>query len=146
MLNSKQKTNMGSLLLGLFILVFTQLVFADLVVITNKANKVASLNVDQVKALFLQKEKSFPGGNHVVLGDQSEDSAVRDDFGSSILGKNPKKLKRYWSKRVFAGKGVPPKVVGDDAAMKNWVAKTPNSLGYINAEALDDSVKVLFKP
>jgi len=146
MLITKQKTKLGSLLLGLFLLIFTQWAFADLVVITNKASKVDVLTADQVKALFLQKEKSFPGGGNVVLADQNSGSAARNDFGSKVLGKSPKKLKRYWSKRVFAGKGIPPKVVGDDAAMKAWVAKTPNSLGYIDAGALDDSVKVVFKP
>ncbi|HFQ14372.1 MAG TPA: phosphate ABC transporter substrate-binding protein [Gammaproteobacteria bacterium] len=134
------------MLAGLFLLLFSQWVFADLVVITNKASKVDVLTAAQVKALFLQKQKSFPGGGNVVLADQDEGSAVRKEFASKVLGKSMKKLKRYWSKRVFAGKGVPPKVVGDDAAMKAWVAKTPNSLGYINAEALDDSVKVVFKP
>ncbi len=142
---SKNKTT-GSILAGLFLLLFSQWVFADLVVITNKASKVDILTADQVRALFLQKQKSFPDGGNVVLGDQDESSAVRKEFASKVLGKSMKKLKRYWSKRVFAGKGVPPKVVGDDAAMKAWVAKTPNSLGYINAEALDDSVKVVFKP
>jgi len=146
MLITKQKTNISSLLLGLFLLMFTQWVFADLVVITHKATKVDVLTAAQVKALFLQKEKSFPGGGNVVLGDQDSSSAVRNDFGEKVLGKSAKKLKRYWSKRVFAGKGIPPKVVGDDAAMKAWVAKTPNSLGYIDAGALDDSVKVVFKP
>ena len=146
MLTIKQKTKLGSLLLGLFLLMFTQWALADLVVITNKATKVDILTAAQVKALFLQKEKSLPGGGNVVLGDQNSGSAVRDDFGKTVLGKSPKKLKRYWSKRVFAGKGVPPKVVGDDAAMKTWVAKTPNSLGYIDAGALDDTVKVVFKP
>ena len=103
------------------------------------------LTAAQVKALFLQKEKSFSDGSHVALADQNEGSVVRKEFSRKVLGKSPKKLKRYWSKRVFAGKGVPPKVVGDDAAMKEWVAGTPNSLGYISAEAVDDSVKVLFK-
>ena len=146
MLNTKLKINTGSLLLGLFMALFAQIALADLVVITNKATAVDMLTATQVKALFLQKEKSFPDGGNVVLGDQNSGSAVRDEFGSKVLGKSPKKLKRYWSKRVFAGKGVPPKVVGDDAAMKAWVAKTPNSLGYISAGALDDSVKVVFKP
>jgi len=47
---------------------------------------------------------------------------------------------------VFSGKGVQPKVIGDDSAVKEWVAKTPNSLGYISDKSLDDSVKVLFRP
>ncbi|HHS84218.1 MAG TPA: phosphate ABC transporter substrate-binding protein [Gammaproteobacteria bacterium] len=144
MLNNIQK--IIPVLLGLFILTLAQSAVADIVVITNKASNVDTLSASQVKALFLQKEKSFADGSSVMLSDQNSGSAVRKEFGKKILGKSQKKLKRYWSKRVFAGKGVPPKVVGDDTAVKEWVAKTPNSLGYINADALDDSVKVVFKP
>ena len=132
-------------ILGILFLILAQAAVAEIVVITNKATNVDSLNASQIKALFLQKEKSFPDGSSVALADQNSGSAARIEFGDKVLGKSQKKLKRYWSKRVFAGKGVPPKVVGDDAAVKEWVAKTPNSLGYINAEALDDSVKAVFK-
>jgi len=144
MFNRKQK--ISAALLVLLMLMLVQASLAGVVVITNKASKVDNLTASQVKALFLQKAKSFPSGAAAVLGDQSSSSAVRSEFGDKILGKSAKKLKRYWSKRVFSGKGVPPKVIGDDEAMKAWVAKTPNSLGYISAEALDDSVKVVFKP
>ena len=135
-----------SMLLGLLSLSLSQVALADVVVITNKSTSVDALSAEQVKALFLQKEKTLPGGGAVELGDQPNDSPAYREFAKKVLGKSPKKLKRYWSKRVFAGKGIPPKVVGNDAAMKEWVSKTPNSLGYIDAGAVDDSVKVIFKP
>ncbi len=135
-----------SVLLGLLSLMLAQICVADVVVIANKSSGVDSLSADQVKALFLQKEKNLPDGSPVELGDQSKDSLVYKEFAKKVLGKSPKKLKRYWSKRVFAGKGIPPKVVGNDAAMKAWVSQTPNSLGYIDAGAVDDSVKVVFRP
>ena len=69
-----------------------------------------------------------------------------DIENKKVLKKSSKKIKRYWSKRVFSGKGVPPKVIGDDEAMKKWVAQTPNSLGYIDAKTLDSTIKAVFKP
>jgi len=141
-----KKLKIRSTLLILIMLMLTQSCFAGVVVIANKASGVDALTASQVKALFLQKAKSLPSGSTAVLGDQSKNSTVRSEFGNKVLGKNPKKLKRYWSKRIFSGKGIPPKVIGDDEAMKAWVAKTPNSLGYINAAALDSSVKAVFKP
>ncbi len=132
--------------LGLFMLTAAQCALAEVVVVTNKATPVGQLNATQVKALFLQKEKSFPGGGTVQLGDQPSSSPIYKEFARKVLGKSPKKLKRYWSKRVFAGKGVPPKVVGGNEAMKQWVSETPNSLGYLDADAVDDSVKVIFEP
>ncbi len=132
------------LLTAILLLAFPAL--ADIVVITNKATRVDSLTASEVKDLFLQKKKRFPDGSDVVLGDQNNSSPARKELAKKVLGKSLKKLNRYWSKRVFAGKGIPPKVVGDDADMKAWVAKTPNSLGYINAASVDASVKVLYTP
>ncbi len=139
----KQKMKMV-LVAATLLLAFPAL--ADIVVITNKSSKVDSLTASEVKDLFLQKKKQFPDGSDVVLGDQNNSSPARKELAKKVLGKSLKKLNRYWSKRVFAGKGIPPKVVGDDADMKAWVAKTPNSLGYINAASVDASVKVLYTP
>ena len=118
---------------------------ADGVVITNKSTGIDSISSSEVKALFMKKQKSFSNGTAVVVGDQTDDSAIRTDFTKTVIGKKPKKLKKFWSKRIFAGKGTPPTVVGDNAEMLKWVAKTPNSLGYVSADAVDASVKVLLK-
>ncbi len=132
------------LIISLFL--FAQGAAAGVVVITSKATKTDTLSGSQVKSIFLQKSKSFPDGSAAIVGDQSSSSAVRKEFNKKVLRKSSKKLKRYWSKLVFSGKGVQPKVIGDDNAMKEWVSKTPNSLGYISEKSLDDSVKVLYKP
>ncbi|MDF1884368.1 hypothetical protein JHD49_10485 [Sulfurimonas sp. SAG-AH-194-C21] len=123
----------------------TQSLVADGAVITNKTTAIDSLSASDVKSFFMKKKTSFSNGKSVEVADQTEDSDTYNEFTKTVIGKKPKKLKRYWSKRVFSGKGTPPKVVGDDAAMLKWVAKTPNSLGYISADKVDDSVKVLLK-
>ncbi len=128
------------------LLIWAEAAAAGVVVITNKATKTDSLDAGQVRSIFLQKTKSFPDGSVAIVADQSSKSPVRREFNKKVLKKSSKKLKRYWSKLVFSGKGVQPKVIGDDSAMKEWVSKTPNSLGYISEESLDDSVKVLYKP
>lgn len=142
----KKKQKISSILLSLALMVLSQNSFADSVVITNKASSVDSLSANEVKALYLQKKKTFSNGNIAIVADQLDGSKIRKEFTKKVLGKSSKKLKRYWSKRVFSGKGNPPKVVGDDLAMKAWVASTPNSLGYISDSIVDDSVKVLLKP
>ena len=45
---------------------------------------------------------------------------------------------------MFSGKGQPPREVGDDAAVKAWVASNPEAIGYIDGKFVDGSVKVLF--
>lgn len=132
--NKKQFTLLTSLVLA-------SSLFAGGSVITNKSTGINSITEFDAKVLFLKKKSSFADGTPVVVGDQTIDSAPYKEFTKSVIGKKPKKLKVYWSKRVFAGKGTPPKEIGDDAAMLEWVAKTPNSLGYVTTP--NDSVKVL---
>lgn len=128
---------------GLFLL--AQNAFAGGMVITNKATAISALSKSEVKALFLKKKSSFSDGSKVVVGDQTEDSSIRKEFSKQVIGKKTKKLKLYWSKRVFAGKGTPPKEIGDNSAVIAWVAKTPNSLGYVSDDTATGSVKVLLK-
>ncbi len=143
MKNSKQRT-LSTLFFILLVTAYSSLT-ADIAVITNKTAKFDSLSAKEVKSIFLQKSKTLPDGSYAIVGDQPSSSTVRKEFNKKILKKSSKKLKRYWSKLLFSGKGVPPKVIGNDEDMKKWVASTPNSLGYIDIESLDDSVKAVLK-
>jgi len=120
-------------------------VLAEMVVITHPSSDTESLTMAEAKALFLKKKSSFPSGSDAVPGNQTEGSAIYDEFGKKVLKKKPQQLSSYWSKRVFSGKAMPPKVIGDDQAIKAWVAQTPGSLGYVDAGVVDDSVKVLLR-
>ena len=142
MINKKQNNSIITILVALSIM--AQSSFARSVVITSKSTDVNSLSAKEVKSLFLKKKKTLANGVKVVVGDQDGGSDIRKQFSKKVLGKSIKKLKSYWTKRVFSGKGKPPKVIGDDNAMKKWVATTPNSLGYIDEKSVDDSIKVIF--
>lgn len=125
-------------------LITTSSIFAGVAVIGNPANS-SVLTSDQVKDLFLGKTKSLPNGERAKVVDQSEGSATRHEFYSSIVGRDSDEMKAHWSRLVFTGKGTPPEAVGDDAAVKAYVSKTPDGIGYIADTAIDSSVKVLYK-
>ena len=59
--------------------------------------------------------------------------------------KDPDKLKRYWTKMVLSGKGSKLQVIGDDAAVRDWVATNPNGIGFIDDSLIDTSVKILYQ-
>jgi len=60
-----------------------------------------------------------------------------------VLKKSASQLKAYWSKLLFTGKGTPPKEIGSDAEMVSLVASNPNMIGFVDAAAVNDSVKVV---
>lgn len=119
--------------------------WAEVAVIVHPSAGFDSLTEDDVARLFLGKSKSFPGGAQAVPINQNEGSAAREQFNVGVCKKNASQYKAYWSQLVFTGKGTPPKDAGDDAAVKALVSANPNMIGYVDASAVDASVKVVFK-
>lgn len=95
------------------------------------------LNKTEVADIFLGKNLS------AKPVDQSESSAIRADFYTKVTGRDLAQVKAAWSRIAFSGKGQPPKDVGDAAGVKKAVAADPKAIGYIDASAVDGSVKVL---
>ena len=75
--------------------------------------------------------------------DQTSGNAVRIKFYEKIVQQDDTWIKSYWSKMIFTGNAMPPKVIGDDAAVREWVSKNPDAIGYVDGKAVDASVKVL---
>lgn len=116
---------------------------AELAIIGHPSNPIAGMSKDEVARIYLDKTSRFPDGGHATPVDQPEDSAVRAKFDREVLGMDAGELKRYWSKRMFTGKGKPPQQLGNGGAVKQWVATHPDGLGYVEGSQVDDSVKVL---
>lgn len=125
------------------LLIASSSAYAELALIAHPDNPTEALTARQVKRIYLGKDRSFPGGGKVTAVDQDTGSAAREQFYAKVVKRSASKLNAYWSKRMFAGKGTPPKTVGDNDAVKSWITKHPDGLGYVDAAVLDGSVKVL---
>lgn len=138
----KQLAGLSAVLLSLTLSPFA---LAEIAVIVNPASGIASLTEDDISRIFLGKSKAFPNGLAAIPVNQDEGSAVRDKFNEAVCKKNSSQYKAYWSQLVFTGKGTPPKDAGNDAAVKTLVAGNNSMVGYVDAGAVDASVKVVYK-
>lgn len=118
--------------------------FADVAVIVSSGSSVTSLNKNDVKRIFLEKKKKFPGGGKIALIDNKAGSATRDTFYQKVVGKDSAQIKSYWSTMIFSGKGTPPTEVSSDADVITKVAKDSNAIGYVDASAVTGDVKTVF--
>jgi hypothetical protein len=123
-----------------FTLLFSSNVWAVNVIV--HPSNTADLDKSSIARIFLGKAKSFPDGSSVTPLDQSEGSAITNDFNSKVLGRSASQLKAYWSKRVFTGKGTPPKKVATDAEIIEMVSKNPDMIAYIQGDG-GGAVKVV---
>lgn len=127
---------------SLFFLVMAGQVFADVAVVANNGISADSITTGEAKKIWLGKSKSL-GGTKLKVVDLPQGNVSRNHFYATVVKKNGKKLKAYWAKIVFSGKGTPPKILETDADVIAWVAKTPGALGYVDSSAAGDLVKVL---
>ncbi len=132
-----------SALVLLSLLATTTVVQAEIVIITNKATSLHGITLAEVGKLYLGKSKSFSNGNRASTADYPPDTDVRVQFYNKVLKMSDHDVTRYWAKRKFTREFKPPKIISGEQALKQWVASTPDSLGYINSKSLDSSVKVL---
>jgi len=115
------------------------------VVIIGHAKSVGTLDAKSAKKLYLGKTNSISGMASVTLIGQADSSPTKAEFTVKATKKNLSKYKAYWSKMIFSGKAVPPKEMANDDEVKAYVASHTDAVGYINASAVDASVKVLLK-
>jgi ABC-type phosphate transport system substrate-binding protein len=129
----------GSLLILLFLCANTGI--AEIVFVVNVKNPVTTLSVDQIKNLYLGKAKAFADGSPVEPIDQLKGASARDELYRNYIKKDEAAVQAYWSRLIFSGNGEPPRALENGAAVKAWVAKNPNAIGYVDASEVDGSVK-----
>lgn len=118
-------------------------VAAQVAVVTSAKSGIPALTQDQVAGLFTGRNDKLPDGANVVLIDQDDAAPVREQFYAKATGKSLAQVKSAWSRLVFSGKAMPPKVVKGNDEVKKQLAAQPQAIGYIDKSAVDGSVKVL---
>jgi ABC-type phosphate transport system substrate-binding protein len=116
----------------------------DFVVIVNKASTVA-VDKTTVAKIYQGELKSWPDGTPAVAIDLPEDNPSRAAFATEVVGKSVSNLKAIWAQLIFSGRALPPKVVASDDDVKKAVSAAKGGVGYIKANAVDDTVEVAFK-
>jgi ABC-type phosphate transport system substrate-binding protein len=112
----------------------------ELLVIAHASNEASTLDKGAIKAHFLKQKGEWGDGNKVRPADQ--DSDLKGNFVSKVLGMTSTDYERYWLERKYAAAEAPPKKVDDDEAMLKYVGASRGAIGYIDADSLGDNKKV----
>ncbi len=126
----------------LVLCLFSSLAFAEVAVIVNTGNS-SEISDNDIKRMFLGKNKKFSNGESVKAINLKSGNAVRGDFEKKALGKSGSQVKAYWSKLIFSGKAKPLKELTSDSEVLSFVSSTPNAIAYIDASKVDGSVKLV---
>ncbi len=112
-----------------------------LAVITHPSTSVSDLSLEELRRLYLGTTTTLANQVRVVLV-ESGDQRVR--FYSEALGMSEERFKRHWIARAFAGEpGTPPEEIREPAELLRYVGRHPGAVGFIPANHVDGSVKLL---
>lgn len=144
-----RKTSLYGVLCGSMLLL-SSLTFAgesriEIAVIANKAVAVSNISRSELRPIFQTKKDTWPDGSAAHPMNLPESSPIRQAFDAAVLGLDPDRAARYWIDRKIRGGDRPPPVVSSSALVVKLVSKTAGGLGYVEASAVDGSVKVVAK-
>ena len=113
---------------------------SDLVIITATDN-VEELQLEDIARIYLGKVNRYPSGAEVVPLDLDPSDPSYARFARLVLKKTPAQLKAYWAKRIFTGKGKPPRSLQNREELRALVASHKRYLSYIDSGQADNSVR-----
>lgn len=116
---------------------------ADVVVVVSADSGVESLSRAQLTDIYLGRANRFPNGEPAEPIEQRENSPARQEFYGKYLNQSLAQIKAHWSRLIFTGRGQPPPTVADDSAVADLVAGNPNAIGYVDADFMDDRLRVV---
>lgn len=120
-------------------------VAGEISIVASAKSAAETMTKEQAAQVLLGKASAFSDGKKTILLDLPENSPTRSELLSKVTGKDQAQIKAHWSRIIFTGKGQAPKELPDANAVKKALADNPNAVGYIESNAVDPSVKVLFK-
>ena len=134
--------NNKALATGILCCLLSGFAAAEVMVVAHAKSDIAAVDKAALKKLFLGKTAKLKGKKvrAVTLPDTN---AIKVEFDSKVVGKDPGKMKAYWANRIFTGKGKPLDQVNSEEALLVWLSENKNGIGYMSADSISSKVKVL---
>lgn len=116
---------------------------ADVYVVVNANNPVHAMTQKEVLNLFMGRINAFTEVDLAMPLDLPRDHAMRDHFYHLLTGMTPAQVNSYWSRLMFTGRTLPPKMVPSEAALVEAVRRNPGAIGYLSRGPADPGVRVV---
>jgi ABC-type phosphate transport system substrate-binding protein len=113
----------------------------EIAVIVNR-DRTTQLDREEVAQIFLKKRRFWDDGTPMLPVNQSAGAATRASFDRAVFGAGARRLSVYWN-RAYYGGVLPPATLASDEAVRRFVVSEPRAIGYIRADVVDTSVRVV---
>jgi ABC-type phosphate transport system substrate-binding protein len=116
----------------------------DLAIIVNKSNPVDDISLANLRKLFLAEQKYWPNARRVTVVMREPGQAERASVLRQLYHMSNGDYARYFLHAEFTGEGQGvPKSLASAAGVRKFVYSVPGAIGYVRADEVDRSVKVV---
>lgn len=116
--------------------------WAQIAIIAHPSVEAADVEAADIDAMYSLDETQWSDGSPITLFDLKDNGVTKKTF-FKYIGRNPAELRRIWLRFKLSGEGQPPETLATESEVVERVADTPGAIGYVNAEAVTESVQVL---
>lgn len=114
----------------------------ELAVVVNASAQARAIRSDDLREIFLGERHALPDGwkvTPVFL----KSGPTHDAFLHAYVGKSDGAFRAGWMRLVFTGKDTLPRTFDSEAALLDYIAATPEAIGYVRSAGAHPGVKVL---
>jgi len=127
---------------GMLCCLLSGMSMAEVMVVAHAKSNIAAVDQATLKKLFLGKTAKI-NGSKVRAVNLPDSNALKIEFDTKVVGKDPSKMKAYWANRIFTGRGKPLEQVSSEENMVVWLAENKDGVGYLSADSISSKLKVL---
>lgn len=119
---------------------------SGIVVVVNKENPISGLTASEVKLYWLRKvKKRWPELNkNIKPADRKNRCPEQDIFYDKVLGMSAADVESYFIQKQYGNAEKPQDKFSNDNDILEFVATEPGAIGFVNKNALNPNVKVVF--
>jgi hypothetical protein len=118
---------------------------ADLVVIAHPSACAERISRKDVVNIYMGRLRELPCGQAAQPLDLPRDGEETAGFYRLLVGKSISEINAYWARLLFSGRTQPPEVRATQDEMLDFVARTPQAIGYVDRSRVDDRVRILLE-
>lgn len=114
----------------------------DFYVIANIGNQTSQVSKGELKNIYLGY-KTLWNGNKILPARLGDHSPATTEFVKNVVGKTVGEYTSFWRRRLFSGRGIPPKRFVSEQEVSQFVGNNPNGIGFVSNPPKDKNIKVL---
>lgn len=110
----------------------TRLYASDYFIVLNNGKNIIhkTLKKEELKSLYLGYEL-YINGEKIHLTHLEANNSATEIFLKDIVGMSYREFSAYWRRKLFSGKGMPPKTFKEESEMINFIKKNESSIGVL---------------